>query len=58
MNAAILIGIILTSTVATFTTLIIYKHVQDVLAWRDEALMAYKQVRRRQELVEFVCNHR
>ena len=58
MNTTILISIILSTTVATFALLIIYKHVRDLFAWREEALMAYKHTRMRQELVQYVSNHR
>jgi len=58
MNTAILISLILSSTVAGFAALIIYKHVRDVLAWREQALMACKHVRMRQELVQYVSVHR
>ena len=58
MNTAILISIILSTTTAAFAGLIIYKHVRDLLAWREAALMAYKHARMRQELVQFVGNHR
>ena len=58
MNTAILISTILSTTVAAFALLIVYKHVRDLLAWREQALMAYKHTRMRQELVQYVCDHR
>ena len=58
MNTAILISIILSTTGATFALLIIYKHIRDLLAWREQALMAYKHTRMRQELVRYVSDHR
>lgn len=58
MNTAILIGMILGTTVSAFSVLIIYKHVCDLLMWREQALMADKHARMRQELVRYVSPHR
>ncbi len=50
--------IIIATIGAAFALMIIAKHVRDLMDQRERTLMAYKRVRMRQELVQFVHAHR
>ncbi len=50
--------IIIATIGSAFALMIIAKHVRDLVDQRERAMMAYKRVRMRQELVQFVHAHR
>ena len=50
--------IIIATIGSAFALMIIVKHVRDLMDQRERALMAYKRIRMRQELVHFVDAHR
>lgn len=54
MSAAIIIA----TMGSAFALMIIAKHVRDLMDQRERALMAYKRIRMRQELIQFVHAHR
>ena len=50
MSAAIIIA----TMGSAFALIIIAKHIKDLLDQREQTLMAYKRIRMRQELVQFI----
>ncbi|MCZ6640572.1 MAG: hypothetical protein O7F71_03265 [Gammaproteobacteria bacterium] len=54
MSAAIIIA----TMGSAFALMIIAKHIKDLMDQREQALMAYKRTRMREELVQFIHAHR